>query len=71
MDLQTAFYIIGIIFMGVMLLLVVGILVVVLVIKTKINHVHRVINEKIGAVRDVTDKATTIFRIFHNLLKHS
>jgi len=62
MDLQSAFYILGIIFMAVMLLLMVGILVAVLVIKAKINHLHQTVTEKIDKVKNVTDKGSTLIR---------
>jgi arginine exporter protein ArgO len=71
MDLQNAFYIIGIVFMGIIFLLMLGIFIAVLVIKSKINKVHRMIDQKIGAVRDVTDRASTIFRTIRDLAKHS
>jgi hypothetical protein len=68
-DLQTAFYIVGIIFMGVMLLLVFGILAAVLVIKTKINHMHQMVNEKVNAVKDATAKLTAIFGTVRHFVK--
>jgi arginine exporter protein ArgO len=70
MDLQNAFYIIGIVFMGIIFLLMLGIFIAVLVIKSKINKVHRMIDQKIGAVKDVTDRASTIFRTIRSLTKH-
>lgn len=63
MDLQTAFYIIGIIFMTVMLLLVIGILVALWIIKSKINHMHRVLDQKLATAQNALHKSTAIFRI--------
>lgn len=60
-DLQTTFYIVGIIYMGVMLLLFVALLAAVLVIKAKINAVHRMIDEKVTKVKNMSDKAMKIF----------
>jgi hypothetical protein len=63
MGLQTAFYIIGIIFMTVMLLLTIGILVALWVIKSKINRMHQAIDQKLATAQDAIHKGTAIFRI--------
>ena len=49
MDLQTAFYVVGIVFMGLMLILFVVLLIAVLVIRAKVNAIHRHVEEKLGA----------------------
>ena len=54
MDLQTAFYIIGIVFMSLMLLIMIGIAITVFVIKAKINAIHRRIEEKLAVVTNLT-----------------
>lgn len=67
MDLQTAFYIIGIIFMSLMLLLTIGIIVAIMVLRAKINAIHRQIDEKLSIFTniahtgaEVVDKARKI-----------
>ena len=62
MDLQQWFYILGIIFMVISLLLIISILSAVLVIKKKIDHMHKMVNDKLDKVRDIKDKGTVIFR---------
>jgi hypothetical protein len=68
-DLQTTFYIVGIVYMAIMLLLLVAILAAVLVIKTKINHVHQMIDEKVDAVKNVTTKLATVFGTARHFVK--
>lgn len=48
MDLQTAFYVVGLIFMGLMLILFLVLVVAVLVIRAKVNAIHRHIEEKLS-----------------------
>jgi hypothetical protein len=48
MDLQTAYYIVALIFMGLMLILFLVLVVAVLVIRAKVNAIHRHIEEKLG-----------------------
>jgi hypothetical protein len=55
-DLQTAFYIIGIIFMGLMLLIGFVTVIAVLVIRSKINAIHQRIEEKFDQVVDWAEK---------------
>lgn len=64
--LQTAFYIVGLVFMGINLILIIALLSAVLVIKSKINKVHDAINERVDRVKDITTKASLILRT----LKH-
>jgi len=47
MTLETAFYIIGIIFMTLMLLILLSIVIGVFLIKKKIDHIHSAVNDKI------------------------
>jgi hypothetical protein len=61
MDLETAFYIIGIVFMSVMLLLVITLLVAVLVIRSKITAINRHIEEKVEFVSNLFDKGGKVF----------
>ena len=69
MDLQTSFYIIGIIFMIIMFILIVGILTTVLVIKNKINHMQNVILQKVDKMRNITDKGATFLRFARHFVK--
>ena len=50
MELETAFYIIGIIFMSLMLLLMLGLVIAVLVIRAKINAIHKQIDDKLHLI---------------------
>jgi hypothetical protein len=54
--LQETFYIIGIIFMIIMLLLIVGLVIGVFVIKSKINRIHDNIENKINSVSSLAEK---------------
>jgi hypothetical protein len=69
MDLQTAFYIIGIVFMSLMLLVVIGIAITVLVIKAKINDIHRRIEEKLAVVTNITHLGSDIVAATKKVLK--
>lgn len=69
MDLQTTFYILGIIFMAVMLILVFAILIAVLVIKAKVNKVHRMIDEKVNTVKNVAEKLSMALSAFKHFAK--
>lgn len=61
MDLQEAFYIIGIVTMTLMLVLMISLVTAVLVIKSKINHFHRMVEEKVQAASSMADAAKHIF----------
>lgn len=68
-DLQTAFYIISIVFMSIMFLLILGLLITALVIKKKVDHMHRMIDDKINAVHEVTDKVALAWRTVRKFVK--
>ncbi|HEX3569015.1 MAG TPA: hypothetical protein VHT70_05065 [Candidatus Saccharimonadales bacterium] len=55
--LQEAFYIIGIVFMSLMMFLMIIGVIAVLVIKAKINAIHRKIEEKITMVTGIANTA--------------
>ncbi|HET9174237.1 MAG TPA: hypothetical protein VFN56_03060 [Candidatus Saccharimonadales bacterium] len=59
-DLQTAYYIIAIVFMGVMFLLLIGLLAAVLVIRSKVNAIHDRIEEKIAQISGVAEKGAAV-----------
>ena len=69
MELETAFYITGIVFMVTMLLLVIAMLAAVLVIKAKIEHVQHEISTKVNAVRDVADRGAAILGTIKHFVK--
>lgn len=59
-DLQTTFYVMAIIFMGVMFLMLLGILAAVLVIRAKVNAIHARIEEKIEQITGLAEKGTAV-----------
>ena len=59
-DLQTAFYIIGIVFMSLMLLLTLVVVFAVVVIRAKIVAIHRHIDERLSTVGDWVHKGEAI-----------
>ena len=58
--LQEAFYIIGIVFMGIMLLLVTALVISVFIIRAKINRIHHNIEAKLGSVATLAEKGGEI-----------
>jgi hypothetical protein len=54
--LQEAFYIVGIVFMGLMLIFVIAIVITVLKIRSKINRIHDQIEAKLDTVTMVAEK---------------
>jgi hypothetical protein len=54
--LQEAFYIVGLVFMGVMLILIIALLAAVFVIRAKINRIHDNIEAKLNAVTNIAEK---------------
>jgi hypothetical protein len=65
MELQTAFYIMSIVFMSVMLILIAVLVAAVLVIKAKVNKVHDTIEAKVNQAKALTSK----FSIALNTIK--
>ena len=53
MTLETAFYWIGIIFMSLCLLIMIGIAIALFKIKKKINEIHRRIEERINMITNI------------------
>lgn len=60
MDLQSAFYVVGLIFMGLMLILFLVLVVAVLVIRAKVNAIHRHIEEKLSTALGLIESGTKI-----------
>ncbi len=63
MELQTAFYIIGIVFMTLMTVVIVAILAAILVIKAKINRLHDVVDERVTHAKSIANKATSLLKL--------
>lgn len=60
MELQTAFYIIGIIFMSLMLILTIGIVAALLVVRSKINAIHRQIEDKLSIITNIANTGAEV-----------
>jgi hypothetical protein len=60
MDLQNTFYILGIIYMSLMLLIMLVLVVAVFVIKHKINEIHRKIDEKLAIFTSISHLGSDI-----------
>jgi len=67
--LQTAFYIVALVYMGLMFVLFIALLVAVLVIKKKITAAHQLIEDKVGQVRAVKDKVNLVYRTMRHFVK--
>jgi hypothetical protein len=67
--LQEAYYIIGIVFMSLMMLLMVIGVVAVLIIKAKINAIHRKIEEKINMVTGFANTAGEVIDAAKKVLR--
>lgn len=59
-DLQTAYYITALVFMGVMFLLLIGLLAAVLALRAKINAIHARIEEKLERAADLAEKGGAV-----------
>lgn len=70
MELQTAFYILGIIFMAVNLILIFALLSAVLVIKSKISKVHDEIEDKMNQIKRVGSQAGMVLGVLRHFIKH-
>ena len=68
MDLQTAFYIISIIYMCLMIILFIVLVSVVLVIKAKIDKVHDMIGYRANQVKTFTNKVSYGIHFVKNLV---
>ena len=54
--LQEAFYIIAIVFMAVMFIMILALVAAVFVIRSKINHIQRQIEERVNMVTGIAEK---------------
>ncbi|MDL2341574.1 MAG: hypothetical protein QFB87_00650 [Patescibacteria group bacterium] len=59
-DLQTTFYVIGIIYMSLALLLTIAIVFALLVIKKKVTALHDTIEAKLHMLTTIADKGTAV-----------
>lgn len=58
--LQEAFYIIGIVFMGVIFIMLIALITAVFVIRNKVNKIQRTIEDKINTVTNIAEKGGEI-----------
>lgn len=58
--LQEAFYIIAIVFMGVMFILIIALVAAVFVIRSKVNKIQRTIEDKVHTVTTIAEKSGEI-----------
>jgi hypothetical protein len=71
MDLQDTFYTVAIIYMGLMILLLVGLVIVALVIKSKINKMQRAIEAKVEQAKNIAGKASMGANLFRYFFKNN
>lgn len=69
MELQTAFYIVGLVFMSFMMIAMISLLAAVLVIKAKINKLHDNITERVDKVKSIGNKISTGFSMISALIR--
>lgn len=69
MELQTAFYIIGIIFMSLMIIMFIALLSMILVIKSKIGRLHNLADQKINQAKSVAGKVGLGLDILRRFVK--
>lgn len=70
MELQTAFYIVGLVFMGLMIILIVALLAAVLVIKAKVDKVHDMVNERVDQVKSLGSKVSLGLAFIRRFVKN-
>jgi cell division protein FtsL len=67
--LETAFYIVALIYMGIMLILFIALLTAVLVIKKKVDHLHQMVDERVEQVKNAADKVATLVATVKHFVK--
>ena len=60
MELESTFYIIGIICMSLITLILIALIAVAVAVKVKIDHIHTAIESKIQPVKDFADLAKNV-----------
>jgi hypothetical protein len=68
--LEQAFYIVGLVFMGLMLVILLALLAAVLVIRKKIVGLHDAIQDKVDAISSVALKGAAIAKSVEKAFKH-
>jgi Na+/H+-dicarboxylate symporter len=69
-DLENAFYIVALVYMGLMFVLFIVLLAAVLVIKSKINKLHDAIDEKVALARSIATKASIGINTVRHFVKN-
>lgn len=69
MELETAFYIAALVYMGIMFILFIALLIAVFVIKAKINRLHAMVDEKVELAKTTITKASAGFSALKYFLK--
>lgn len=69
MELETTFYIVGILYMVVMLALTIALVTAVLVIKHKINKIHQMVDEKVAKATAVAGRVSAVFSTFRQFVR--
>lgn len=59
-ELQTAYYITALVFMGVIFLVLIGLLIIGLIIRAKVNAIHDRIEDKFAQVAGVAEKGAAV-----------
>jgi len=62
MELESTFYIIGIICMSLITLILIALIAVAVAVKVKIDHIHAAIESKIQPAKDIVDMAKSVAR---------
>jgi hypothetical protein len=70
MELQNAFYILAIVFMSLMLLIMIAIVIAIFVIKSKINAIHRRIEEKLAIINNIAHFGGDLMRATKKVVSH-
>jgi len=74
-DVQTTYYVMGIIFMSIMFAIMIGIIILLLYIKNKISQIHQQITDKIDMVSSVAQSGSEIasggVRIINEAIKRA
>jgi len=70
MDLQETFYVLAIVFMSLMLLIMIAVVIAVFVIKSKINAIHRRIEEKLAIINNIAHFGGDLMRATKKVVKH-
>lgn len=69
MELANAFYIIGIICMSLITLILIALIAVAVIIKIKIDHIHRAIEARIQPVKDAAEVVKQVAKKAKNAVK--